>query len=117
MKIEFRKISSVDTLFETGYENLSFKGNLRREGKFVNVDARINGDVILTCDRCGCDIEKVLDEAVQIKVIEGYYDGEDLDIIESHESYIDFDQIAQSEVEAIKSEYHYCKECKQMQGE
>lgn len=116
MKIEFRKISSLKTPFEISYEGVSFKGSFKRDSKLVDVMARVKGEVTLPCDRCGADTHVSLDEDVHVKVSDGHYDGEDLDIIENYESNVDFDQIAQSEIEALKSEYHYCDECKQIEG-
>jgi len=116
MKIEFRKIPSQNAPFEIAYEGISFKGSFKRDSRLVDIVAKIEGKVTLPCDRCGTDVQLVLDEETHVKVSDGYYEGEDLDIIENHESYVDFDQIARSEIEAIKSEYHYCKTCKQIEG-
>jgi len=116
MKIEFRKIPPQDTPFEIDYEGVTFKGNFKRDSKYVDVMAKIEGEITLPCDRCGTDTALFINEEVDVKVSEGCYEGEDLDIIESHDSYVDFDQIAQSEIEAIKAEYHYCDECKQIEG-
>ena len=93
-----------------------FKGDFKRDSKFADVSGEIVGQITLPCDRCGIDISVDIDEKVHVKVSDGYYEGEDLDIIENHESHVDFDQIAQSEIEAIKSEYHYCETCK-LEGE
>ena len=117
MKIAFRKIPALDAPFEMAYEGLTFKGNFKRTSALVDVSGRVEGQVILPCDRCGVNITVHFDEVVQVKVSDGYYDGEDLDIIENHESLVDFDQIAQSEIEALKSEYHYCVTCQQEEGE
>jgi len=117
MKIAFRKISPQDTDFALTYESVSFKGIFRRTSKYVDVVASVAGEVNVPCDRCGADVQITLDEEVSVKVCDGYYEGEDLDIIENHESQVDFDQIARSEIEALKAEYHYCEECKQRQGE
>jgi len=116
MKIAFRKISSQNAPFELLYEGVSFKGNFKRDSKFVDITAKIEGEVTLACDRCGADVLVALDEEVAVKVSDGYYDGDDLDIIENHESLVDFDQIAQSEIEALKAEYHYCEICKNIEG-
>ena len=117
MKIEFRKISPQNTAFEIAYEGAFFKGYFKRDSKFVDVLAKIEGDITVPCDRCGTETEVSLNEEVTVKVSDGYYEGEDLDIIENHDSTVDFDQIAQSEIEAIKAEYHYCEECIQLEGE
>ena len=116
MKIAFRKIPPQNAPFEINYDGISFKGNFKRDSKFVDVVGKIVGEVILPCDRCGTDVHVFFDEKVCVKVSDGYYEGEDLDIIENHESHVDFDQIAQSEIEAFKAEYHYCETCKNIEG-
>ena len=116
MKIAFRKIPPQNAPFEISYEGITFKGNFKRDSKFVDVTAKIAGEVVLPCDRCGADVDVTIDEEVAVKVSDGYYEGDDLDIIENHESIVDFDQIAQSEIEAIKAEYHYCETCKNIEG-
>lgn len=116
MKIEFRKISPQNTPFEISYEDISFKGFFKRDSRLVDVFGKIEGEATLPCDRCGADAYVSFDEEVHVKVSDGHYDGEDLDIIENYESLVDFDQIAQSEIEALKAEYHYCDECKQIEG-
>ena len=116
MKIAFRKIPAQNSAFEIKHAGLVFKGDFKRDSKFADVTGKIEGILTLPCDRCGEDLDVCIDEAVHVKVCDGYYEGEDLDIIENHESQVDFDQIAQSEIEAIKSEYHYCNRCK-LEGE
>ncbi len=116
MKIAFRKIPPQNAPFEISYEGISFKGNFKRDSKLVDVTGKIAGEMTLPCDRCGADVLVFFDEEVKIKVSDGYYEGDDLDIIENHESLVDFDQIAQSEIEALKAEYHHCEACKQIEG-
>jgi uncharacterized C2H2 Zn-finger protein len=117
MKIAFRKIPPQDAPFEMDYEGISFKGNFRRTSALVDVFGKLEGETTLPCDRCGNTMHVTLDEEVHVKVSDGYYEGEDLDIIENHESQVDFDQIAQSEIGAFKSEYHYCDTCKELEGD
>jgi len=117
MKIAFRKISSQSMPFEVVYNGITFCGDFKRDKNLISISAAIKGDVTIPCDRCGDEFILNLSENVDLKVNEGYYDGEDLDVLESHDHQVDFDQIAQSEVEAIKSEYHYCDRCKDIKGE
>jgi len=116
MKIAFRKIPPQNAPFEINYGGISFKGNFKRDRQFVDVMGRLVGEMLLPCDRCGSEVSLSLDEEISLKVSDGYYEGEDLDIIENHESHVDFDQIAQSEIEAFKAEYHYCETCKNIEG-
>ncbi len=116
MKIAFRKIPPQNTPFEINYTDFSFKGNFKRDSKFVDIVGKIVGEVTLPCDRCGADMDLFFDEEVSVKVSDGYYEGEDLDMIENHESQVDFEEIARSEIEALKAEYHYCETCKNREG-
>ncbi len=117
MKIAFRKISSQKTDFSVSYDTITFTGTFKRDSKYVDIEAEIVGEIEVLCDRCGAEMPLLLDEKVAIKVSDGYDEGDDLDIIESHDSHVDFDQIAASEIEALKAEYHYCTQCKQLEGE
>jgi hypothetical protein len=55
-----------------------------------------------------------LDEKLELTLSDGIYDEDDnlLDVIEFFEGYIDIDEIIESEVASIKSDFHYCKDCK-----
>jgi uncharacterized metal-binding protein YceD (DUF177 family) len=117
MKIAFRKISSQRSPFEVDYEGVSFCGDFKRDRDLITISSHIKGSVTLPCDRCGDEFTLEIDENVGLKVNEGYYEGEDLDILESHDHHVDFDAIAQSEIEAIKAEYHYCDACNDTKGE
>jgi uncharacterized metal-binding protein YceD (DUF177 family) len=117
MKIAFRKISSQSSPFKVDYEGVNFCGDFKRDRDLIILKSHIKGSMLLPCDRCGDEFRLELDEDISLKVNEGYYEGEDLDILESHDHHVDFDEIAQSEIEAIKAEYHYCDSCKDIEGE
>jgi len=118
MRIAFRKISSQKGRFELKIDSLSFNGTFKRDrDDLVVLDSIIKGEINLLCDRCGEEFMKHYDEPLTLKVSEGYYEGDDLDVIESHDHFVDFDMIALSEIEAIKNEYHYCDKCNDLEGE
>jgi len=118
MRIAFRKISTQKGNFEVNIDSLSFSGTFTRDrDDLVVLDSILKGDIQLSCDRCGEEFVKDYVEPLTLKVSEGYYEGDDLDVIESHDHFVDFDMIAKSEIEAIKNEYHYCDKCKDLEGE
>ncbi|NWF66493.1 MAG: hypothetical protein HXX81_03385 [Campylobacterales bacterium] len=113
MKLEFKKILNLPKTFCFEKENLSFVGSLKKvKNNLVEIDGFIKADVILTCDRCGKEYQEKFDSEVKIFASEGLFSG-DLDeiIYEFHEGYIDLSEIVYSEIESLKSDYHYCDEC------
>ena len=113
MQIEFRKIPYQDSSFSIQHKEVLFEGSFKRDGsRLVSVDSLLSGQIDLQCDRCGEEFISSIHEPLIFKVSDGNFSGEDMDIIECENSIIDFDEIAQSEIEAIRSDYHYCDTCK-----
>lgn len=78
----------------------------------------LTGSVTLTCDRCGAEYEQKIGEKVTLLVTdtpykrkEGEADEREYDIIEFLDGKVDLDLIIESEVNAIKYDYHKCSEC------
>jgi uncharacterized metal-binding protein YceD (DUF177 family) len=122
MRVEFKKIPSTGIHFETQVEDVCFVGDALKIGKtMVKCTGKLQGSVIHACDRCAEDFRLTLDEPVEVFASEGVYpdiEGEELlNVIEFFEDSIDFDMILQSELEAFKSDYHYCGQCEQLKGE
>jgi len=118
MKIEFRKISSVKSPFEIKNELFFSKGTFKKlSSNLVEIDFRLKADLSLICDRCGKEYLSSIDEMMILKVSDGSYESETLDIIESYDHFVDFDSVISSEIEVIKSDYHYCKNCNKTSGE
>ncbi len=117
MRIAFKKVTSQGSEFQARYQECIFLGNFQRDKTQVRVDATLKGKLPLICNRCGDEFIKDIDEVVTLWVNDGVYSGDEIDVIESHDNFVDFDFIAQSEVEAIKADYHYCDKCKDKKGE
>ncbi len=118
MKIEFRKVSNIKTPFEIKNDLLFCQGTFKKlSHKVVDINFTLQADITLSCDRCGESYIDQVDEKMHLQVCDGNYDGDDLDIVECYDHYVDFDAIISGEIEAIKSDYHYCKNCKETQGE
>ena len=113
MKIEFRKIPYQESPFSITHKKILFEGSFKRDSsRLVSVNSLLSGQISLQCDRCGEDFIENIYEPLVFKVSDGNFSGEDIDIIECENSIIDFDEIVISEIEAIKSDYHYCDTCK-----
>ena len=113
MKIIFDKIASTPKPFEQEIEGTSLIGTLQKSGYHqVTLDAKIQGDLTLVCDRCGCEYTSNIDNKLRLKLSDLVSeDKDDLDIIEFLDGKIDISYILQSEITSIESSYHYCDNC------
>jgi uncharacterized metal-binding protein YceD (DUF177 family) len=113
MKIEFRKIPYTKSDFKITDELLVCDGTFFKESnRIVRVDIIMSGQTTIDCDICGEPFDLEIDEKQELKVSDGVSEEEDLDIIECQDHFIGFDDIIDSEIASIKSDYHYCKKCK-----
>ena len=73
----------------------------------------MKGNIDIDCSRCGCSEPFSLNEELKLLLSDGIYKGDDEEflVIEIENSLIDFDEIIQSELNSIKSDYHICKSC------
>ncbi len=118
MRIEFRKITPNRTPFCLETERYHCRGDFRRlSQKLVALDFHLKATDTLLCDRCGESFFHTIDEAMHLKVSDGYFEGEDLDVIEVFDHCVDFDTIVSGEIETVRSDYHFCEKCKENQGE
>ena len=75
----------------------------------------MNGSVSTACDICAEDCIIEVDEEVEFFISDGIFDDNDaveLDVIESFDGNADLEEILNSEIELIKSDYHSCINCK-----
>jgi len=115
MKILFNKIPQNGMEFKTSYKDIKFYGKLKKESRnLVQCNGKLEGTLDCSCDRCGDDISLHVDEKIKVIACDGFYkSGEELlNIIEFFEENVDLDTILLSEVETLKSDYHYCSACK-----
>jgi uncharacterized metal-binding protein YceD (DUF177 family) len=115
MKIEFRKVPLQESEFEIVSDSVKFSGTLSKiSQKLAKVSAQIVGTFTVECCKCGKQIELELNEDVDLLVSDGIYsstDDEENIVIEVENHIIDFDDILNSELESLRSEYHICEEC------
>ena len=119
MKIVFDKIGSSIRPFEIHQDGLSLKGGLKKSGfHMVALDASVSGDIELDCDRCGRAYLYTPASSLKLSLSDQVLkDKEDLDIIEFLDGVIDITYILESEINMLKSTYHYCPECESSEEE
>jgi uncharacterized metal-binding protein YceD (DUF177 family) len=120
LKIEFRKITKTPKNFEINLDNsVKFLGNFYKiSPKLVKCEGKIIGDIIVDCCRCGDEFKYHLDNKIDILVSDGEVNHHDLkhfDVIEL-DQFVDFDFIAWSEIESLKSDLIACDKCQNIQN-
>ncbi|HHO42596.1 MAG TPA: hypothetical protein ENN12_04480 [Epsilonproteobacteria bacterium] len=113
MQIGFDKIGSTPKQVTLEIETVVLEASLvQKTREIVTLDGKIHGNLPIVCDRCGAnfdlEVEQKLDLNLTNKVSQN---KDDLDIIEFLDGVIDIEYIIQSEINSLKSAYHYCKEC------
>ncbi len=113
MKIVFDKIGSTAKPIEVSSKGIVLSGTLQKSGYHrVTLDAQMQGNFLLDCDRCGESYTYSTDTKLYLKLSDLVSeDKDDLDIIEFLDGEIDISYILESEITSIESSYHYCTTC------
>ena len=114
MKIAFQKIRSQETPFEIDRDSVSFIGTLKYEKKStIKMIATLKADFDRQCDRCGEEVLFHHEEDLNLLISDGPYSDDDnqLDVIEFFDGFIVLDDIIESEINLVKSDYFYCDSC------
>ena len=116
MKIEFSKLPRTKNDFEISSDSVKFLGNFCRiSGSIARIDSKIVGNYDVECAKCGKIITKSIDEDIIYTLSDSPIsskderDGEIIIEIDNH--VVDFDEILNSELESIKSDYYFCDDC------
>jgi len=116
VKVLLRKVTKTPLDFDIKSNEITFKGYLQyHSGKLILLKADLNGSVDTECNSCGENFKLHLDEKIEFFISDGLYNDEnnlDIDVVESFDSSADLDELLNSELELIKSDYHYCDSCK-----
>ncbi|MDD2448111.1 MAG: hypothetical protein PHS42_00205 [Sulfurimonas sp.] len=116
MKIKLIKVGKTPVDFDVTSDEITFKGYLEYDsGKLILLKANLNGFTLCQCSRCGEEFKLEVDEEVKFFICDGVFDSDaniDLDVVESFDSTADIDELLNSEIELIKSDYHSCNNCK-----
>ena len=116
MKIEFKKIPQEKKEFNTSLNSVKIEGTFCRISQsLVKIDAVLKGSTDIDCCRCGITEQIEVDEELQLLLSDGLYKGDESEylLIEVENSLIDFNEIIESELNSIKSDYHICENCLQ----
>ncbi|MBS9782352.1 MAG: hypothetical protein KGV43_00955 [Arcobacter sp.] len=116
MKIEIKKVPSSKKEFKALFNSAKIEGTFSKiSASLVNIDARLKGFTTIICNRCGNEHKLNLDEEAKFLISDGIYKDNHNDdvVIEVKDGIIDFDEIIESELESIKSDYYLCEQCSQ----
>ena len=117
MKIEFRKAPQTSKELEIDYNSVKIEGTFCKISQsLVKVDAVLKGSTDIDCCRCGITEVIEVDEELHLLLSDGVYNKDESEylVIEVENNLIDFDEIIESELNSIKSDYHICKDCLQL---
>jgi hypothetical protein len=117
MKIEFRKAPQTPKELEVEYNSVKIEGTFCKISQsLVKVDAVLLGNTDIDCCRCGITEVIEVNEELHLLLSDGVYNKDESEylVIEVENNLIDFDEIIESELNSIKSDYHMCKDCLQL---
>ncbi len=116
MKITLRKVTKTPLDFVVKSGEITFKGYLEyHSGKLILLKANLSGFLIKPCDICAEEFKLTVDEEVEFFISDGIYEDDssiELDVVESFDGIADVEELLNSEIELIKSDYHSCDNCK-----
>jgi uncharacterized metal-binding protein YceD (DUF177 family) len=115
MKIEFRKVPLQESALELSSQTAKLSGTFCKiSSKLVKIEANLTGSLDVECCKCGKTFPISLNERVELLVSDGEYQSsqeDELVVVEVDDSFVDFSEILESELESIRSEYYICDEC------
>ena len=116
MKIESRKVSQSPKNFDVQFNSVQIEGTFCQiSPSLVKVDSTLKGFMTVQFARCGEDDTINLEEDYNFFISDGIFENEsskseDL-VIEVDNHIIDFNEIIESELSSIYSDYHICRKC------
>lgn len=113
MEISFDKISVSPKPFSLKLDDVTFDGTLSKiDFNTVKLNGELKGELEVCCDRCGRVFITTVEQPLALELSQKEIQNKDnLDIIEFLDGTIDLEYILQSEINSIKSLYHYCEKC------
>ncbi|DAB27685.1 MAG: hypothetical protein A2513_10045 [Sulfurimonas sp. RIFOXYD12_FULL_33_39] len=116
MKITLRKVTSTPLEFEVKSDEITFKGYLQYDAdKLILLRAELSGKIDVDCDICADKFKLDVDEDIEFFISDGVYEKKEdslLDVVEVLDSIADMQELKNSEIELIKSDYIVCENCK-----
>ena len=116
MKVVLRRVNKTPLDFEVKSNEITFKGYLEyHSGKLILLKAKMSGLVEKPCDICAEEFKLSVDEEIEFFISDGIYEDDadiERDVVESLDGNVDMQELLDSELELIKSDYHSCENCK-----
>jgi len=116
LKVILRRVKKTPLDFTVKSNEITFKGYLQyHTGKLILLKANLNGFIEKSCDVCAEEFKMSLNEEIEFFISDGIYEDDnsiELDVVESFNGSADIEELLNSEIELIKSDYHSCDECK-----
>jgi hypothetical protein len=116
MRIVLRKVTKTPLDFEVISDEIAFKGYLEYyNAKLILLKAKISGTLQKSCDICAQDFNLEVNEDVEFFINDGIFEDDgsiELDVVESLDGNVEIEELLNSEIELIKSDYHSCENCK-----
>jgi hypothetical protein len=112
--IPFKHLNSNPLEFDVIMGNTSFQGTLvHKKGKIAQLNGTITGTIQVPCDLCAEIVERVLNEELSFYISDGIIseNEDELDIVEITTPMIDMEELLNSEIELIRSDYFCCPQC------
>lgn len=110
-----RKVTKTPLDFEVVLNEIAFKGYLEyHSAKLILLKAKISGTLQKSCDLCAEDFNLEVNEDVEFFINDGIFEDDgsiELDVVESLDGNVDIEELLNSEIELIKSDYHSCENC------
>ena len=115
MIIPFNKVVQTAKPFHEEADGVIFDGILQKLGSHrVRLLGEMEGIAAVQCNRCGSPFDYLLETVLKLTISDQVIETkDDLDIIEFLDGKIDISFILQSEINTLKSAYHYCEACGQ----
>jgi hypothetical protein len=115
MKVMLRKVTKTPLDFDVKSNEITFKGYLEyHSGKLILLKAKLIGKLEKPCDICAKNFKLELNEDVEFFISDGLYEDDtsiELDVVESLDGFVDIEELLNSEIELIRSDYHRCDDC------
>ncbi|HQS67142.1 MAG TPA: hypothetical protein PLM93_08160 [Sulfuricurvum sp.] len=100
--------------FEARHEQALFLGTIvHKKHNIAQLNGTITGSIFISCDICAETFENTLNEEVSFYLADGdvHENDRELEIVEIDNSIINLDELFDSELELIKSDYFCCSDC------
>ena len=111
MRIEFKKVQTFEKDFLILCDSIDFSGTFCRiSSNLIQLHTILEGKLFVDCCKCGETHTIYLSEKQKFIVSDGPFlnqdEKEEEIVLEVDDHYIDFDDIVNSELESIRSDYH-----------